>query len=206
MADTYTRILVHCVFSTKARQPLISEPQKLWTYLRGIARNRGVDILAIEVHQTTCHALVALSSSLTIAHLVRDLKANSSRHLNEKARGFAWQDGYAAISVSASQVEIVRRYIQKCKRFIMRGGTSKASTWPCWTSPVWSIRRSMCSINTPWNGHAALVGVSPLCGSATIPHVRRLTPPLTPSRRCAARGHCEIGLDAPQAMTHHFCR
>jgi putative transposase len=112
MADTYTRILVHCVFSTKARQPLISEPQKLWTYLRGIARNRSVDILAIGGTSNHVHALVALSSSLTIAHLVRDLKANSSRHLNEKARGFAWQDGYAAISVSPSQVEIVRRYIE----------------------------------------------------------------------------------------------
>ncbi len=112
MADTYTRILVHCVFSTKARQALISEPQKLWTYLRGIACNRGVDILAIGGTSNHVHALVALSSSLTMAQLVRDLKANSSRHLNEKVRGFAWQDGYAAISVSPSQVEIVRRYIE----------------------------------------------------------------------------------------------
>lgn len=43
---------------------------------------------------------------------MRDLKANSSRHLNEKQRGFAWQDGYAAISVSPSQVESVRGYIE----------------------------------------------------------------------------------------------
>ncbi|MGC2108667.1 MAG: IS200/IS605 family transposase [Candidatus Korobacteraceae bacterium] len=113
MADTYTKILVHCIFSTKGRQALISEPEKLWTYLRGIARNRGVDTLAIGGTANHVHILVGLSSSLTVAQLMRDLKANSSRHLNEKKRGFAWQDGYAAISVSPSQVEIVRRYIER---------------------------------------------------------------------------------------------
>ncbi|MGA2904628.1 MAG: IS200/IS605 family transposase [Candidatus Korobacteraceae bacterium] len=112
MADTYTKILVHCVFSTKERQPQISQPEKLWTYLRGIARNRGVDTLAVGGTANHVHLLIALPSSLTIAQLMRDLKANSSRHLNKKQRGFAWQDGYAAISVSPSQVEAVRRYIE----------------------------------------------------------------------------------------------
>jgi len=113
MADTYTRILVHCVFSTKGRRPQISEPEKLWSYLRGIARNRGADILAIGGTNNHVHVLLALPSSLTIAQLMRDLKANSSRNLNEQTSGFAWQDGYAAISVSPSQVDTVRRYIEQ---------------------------------------------------------------------------------------------
>jgi len=112
VADTYTRILVHCVFSTKNRMPQITEADKLWSYLRGIARNRGVDTLAIGGTANHVHMLIALSSGLTIAQLMRDLKANSSRYLNEKRRGFAWQDGYAAISVSPSQVDTVRRYIE----------------------------------------------------------------------------------------------
>jgi len=112
MADTYTKILVHCVFSTKSREPRISEPQKLWTYLRGIARNRGADTLAIGGTSNHVHALIALPSTLSIAQMMRDLKANSARHLNEKERGFAWQDGYAAISVSPSQVKAVREYIE----------------------------------------------------------------------------------------------
>lgn len=111
MADTYTRILVHCVFSTKNRVPQISEPDRLWNYLRGIARNRRVDALAVGGTANHVHMLLALPSGLTIAELMRDLKANSSRHLNEKQCGFAWQDGYAAISVSPSQVETVKRYI-----------------------------------------------------------------------------------------------
>jgi REP element-mobilizing transposase RayT len=92
MADTYIKILVHCVFSTKERRPQILEPQKLWSYLRGIARNRGVDTLAIGGTANHVHILLALPSSLTVAQMMRDLKANSSRHLNEHMRGFAWQD------------------------------------------------------------------------------------------------------------------
>jgi putative transposase len=111
MADTYTKILVHCVFSTKNRTPQISEPDKLWNYLRGIARNRGADTLSVGGTANHVHMLLSLPSGLTIAQLMRDIKANSSRYLNEKQRGFAWQDGYAAISVSPSQVEAVKRYI-----------------------------------------------------------------------------------------------
>lgn len=112
MADTYTKILVHVIFSTKNRRPQISEPDKLWGYLRGIARHRGADSLAIGGTANHVHMLLALPSCLTIAQLMRDLKANSSRHLNEKQSGFAWQDGYAAISVSPSRVDNVRSYIE----------------------------------------------------------------------------------------------
>jgi putative transposase len=59
------------------------------------------------------HLLLSLPSTVAIAQLVRDLKANSSRHLKEQGRSFAWQDGYAAISVSPSQVAVVRRYIEQ---------------------------------------------------------------------------------------------
>lgn len=113
MADTYIRIFVHCVFSTKNRRPQIAEPAKLWSYLRGLARNRGADILAIGGTDNHVHLLLALPSSLTIAQLMRDLKANSSRHLNEQMHGFVWQDGYAAISVSPSQVDVVKRYVEQ---------------------------------------------------------------------------------------------
>ena len=113
MANTYTKILVHCVFSTKGRRPLIPTPEKLWSYLRGVARNRGADILTIGGTKDHVHLLLALPSALTIAQLMRDLKANSSRHLNEQMSGFAWQDGYAAISVSPSQVDVVRKYIEQ---------------------------------------------------------------------------------------------
>ena len=111
MADTYSRVLVHCVFSTKNRLPQISEPDKLWSHLRGIARNHATDTLVVGGTLNHVHILLALPRNLSISDLMRDLKANSSRYLNEKCRGFSWQDGYAAISVSPSQVEIVKKYI-----------------------------------------------------------------------------------------------
>ena len=48
-----------------------------------------------------------------LVELVRDLKANSSRFMKSNVPGFAWQDGYAAISVSPSQLEVVKRYIAR---------------------------------------------------------------------------------------------
>jgi REP element-mobilizing transposase RayT len=113
MADTYSRVLVHFVFSTKNRLPLISDLDGIWNYLRGIARNRDADVLAVGGTENHVHMLIALPRNLTISTLMRDLKANSSRHLNERHRGFAWQDGYAAISVSPSQVQAVCTYIAR---------------------------------------------------------------------------------------------
>ena len=112
MADTYRGILVHCIFSTKNRLPKISEPDKLWSYLRGIARNHGTDTIAVGGTSNHVHVLLALPRNVTVSNLMRDLKANSSRYLNGKRRGFAWQDGYAAISVSPSQVNVVKKYIE----------------------------------------------------------------------------------------------
>lgn len=86
MADTYTKILVHCIFSTKGRTTSIPEPEKLWQYLRGVARNCGVDTLAIGGTRNHVHALLRIPPSLTVADVIRDLKANSSRHIRNRGR------------------------------------------------------------------------------------------------------------------------
>jgi putative transposase len=107
MGRTYTVNLVHCVFSTKQRQSLMVAPEKLWNYLRGIGRNIRVNVVAVGGTADHVHLLLSVPSTGTVAKIMRDLKANSSRHLNEQRTGFAWQDGYGAISVSPSQVERV---------------------------------------------------------------------------------------------------
>jgi len=47
--------------------------------------------------------------------VVRDVKAVSSRWVHDETgdRGFSWQEGYGAFSVSASQLGVVREYIAK---------------------------------------------------------------------------------------------
>jgi REP element-mobilizing transposase RayT len=79
--------------------------------MRGVARNRGFDIMAIGGTENHVHVLLSVPAGIHLVELVRDLKANSSRFMKANVPGFSWQDGYAAISVSPSQIEAVRRYI-----------------------------------------------------------------------------------------------
>ena len=111
MSRSYVLNCVHCVFSTKGRTQLIRDPEQLWAYMRGIARNRGFDILAIGGTNNHVHVLLSVPAGMHLVDIVRDLKANSSRFMKDKVRLFAWQDGYAGVSVSPSQIEAVKKYI-----------------------------------------------------------------------------------------------
>jgi putative transposase len=112
MPHTYTLQLIHSVFSTKERCNLINDPPRLWDFMRAIGRNCGVNISAIGGTSNHVHVLMMVPATSRTADVVRTLKANSSRWMNEIGHGFAWQDGYAAISVSPSQIPTVVRYIQ----------------------------------------------------------------------------------------------
>ena len=113
MPRSYVLNYVHCVFSTKGRTQLIRDPEPLWAYMRGIARNCGFDILAIGGTNNHVHLLINLPAGNQLVHLIRDLKANSSRFMKSTVPLFAWQDGYAGISVSPSQVGILKQYIAR---------------------------------------------------------------------------------------------
>jgi putative transposase len=112
MGHTYTSTLFHIVFSTKERQPAIAEPAKLWTYMAGVARNLDYEAFAIGGTQNHVHLLVRLPSDVSVSQAVQKLKSNSSRWLRENGSWFGWQEGYGAFSVSASNVDAVRHYIQ----------------------------------------------------------------------------------------------
>jgi putative transposase len=111
MSRSYVLNFVHCVFATKGRTQLIRDTAPLWAYMRGIARNRGFEIIAIGGTDNHIHALISVPAGMHLVDVVRDLKANSSRFMKSNVPRFSWQDGYAAISVSPSQVATVRDYI-----------------------------------------------------------------------------------------------
>lgn len=104
--------LVHCVFSTKNRGSIISEPDVLERYIADITRSLHIPLLAFGGTVNHMHILLVLPPALSLAEAVKKLKGSSSHWMNQSAPGFAWQEGYGAFSVSESQREVVVRYIE----------------------------------------------------------------------------------------------
>ena len=109
---TYSSTLFHIIFSTKERRAIIKQPDKLWAYVAGIARNLNCEALAVGGTENHLHALLRLPTNLAIAEVAQKVKANSSRWLKENGSWLGWQQGYGVFSVSASNMDAVRRYIQ----------------------------------------------------------------------------------------------
>lgn len=114
MAHKYPNVLIHCIFSTKARLNLIPDVllPRLFPYLNGIGRNIRVPVIAAGGTANHVHMLIVLPSDMTVAKVMQIFKANSSRWIGEHGTKFAWQEGYGAFSVSASLRDTVRDYIE----------------------------------------------------------------------------------------------
>src|SRR4051812_47953569 len=108
MAGTYTNLLFHIIFSTRDRAAMITSGLRpeLFNYIGGILRNEGGVLLEIGGMQDHVHLLLKIKAEQSVAELVRLVKANSSKWVNEKPRReerFEWQGGYGAFTVSESQ-------------------------------------------------------------------------------------------------------
>jgi len=114
MPHTYSNLWLHLVFGTEERLPMITEPwrQRLHEYLGGIVR--GMEGLVMEINGVAdhVHLLVRIKPVQRIDYFLRDLKADSSGWIHREglSKFFSWQRGYAAFTVSESQVATVRRY------------------------------------------------------------------------------------------------
>jgi putative transposase len=117
MPHTYTSLKYHVVFSTKSREPFLTTPTRarVWAYMAGVARENGMVAIDIGGVADHVHALLHVPATLAIAKAVQLMKGASSHWTKATFPGiprFAWQDGYGAFSVSESQVDAVREYIQ----------------------------------------------------------------------------------------------
>jgi REP element-mobilizing transposase RayT len=118
MSQSLVKNLVHLVYSTKNRQGWISASvqEKLHAYQAGIFRQWESPALVIGGVEDHVHALFSLSKNEPLKRIVEEVKKGSSKWM--KAEGtkiseFQWQAGYAAFSVSQSNVDDVRRYIER---------------------------------------------------------------------------------------------
>jgi len=117
MANTYTQIYIHIVFAVEGRQNLIAPEHndELQKYITGIVTAQKQKLIAINNMPDHLHLLVGLRPDSSLSDLVRDIKANSPRFINEKhwvIGRFSWQEGFGAFSHSRSQLDDVVRYIQ----------------------------------------------------------------------------------------------
>ena len=116
MANTYTQIYIQIVFAVKGRQNLIPKEHRdeFHNFITGIVSNRGQRLFAIFAMPDHVHLLVSISPNVLISDLVRDIKAGSSKFINDKkwiVGKFNWQEGYGAFSYSKSHVDNVVKYI-----------------------------------------------------------------------------------------------
>ena len=117
MANTYTQIYIHVVFAVEGRQNLIAPEHndELQKYITGILSAQRQKLISINNMPDHLHLLLGLRPDACLSDLVRDVKANSSRIINEKhwvAGRFSWQEGFGAFSYSRSQLGTVIRYIE----------------------------------------------------------------------------------------------
>ena len=117
MPSTHLSLHYHIVFSTKERCTFIDEPWRgrLHAYLGGAVRT--ADGIAESVGGTAdhVHLLIGLRATHRLADVVRDIKQSSSEwvHQSIPMAIFYWQEGYGAFTVSASQRDVVKRYIAR---------------------------------------------------------------------------------------------
>ena len=114
MSHTSGNILLHFIFSTAGRRPLIKPEFRndLFAYLGGIVRELDGTALIVNGPDDHVHMLVRVRPAHSAAEIARVAKANSSRWVREKhSAGFGWQIGYGVFSVSESNVPEVTKYI-----------------------------------------------------------------------------------------------
>lgn len=118
MSHSIVSQLMHCVFSTKERRPMITPTlqPRLFQYMGGIARENKMKLLAAGGVDDHVHLLISLHSTIHISKAMQLIKGGSSKWIHEtfpEHRLFQWQQGYGAFSISVSDIERTVKYINE---------------------------------------------------------------------------------------------
>ena len=117
MANTYSSLFYHVVFSTKNRKQWILPEieNRVWSYIGGIARTHDMKALQVGGIEDHSHALILAKPVHSPSEIAKVIKVESSKWIHQEfdqMRTFAWQDGYGVFSVSKSNVAKVVEYIK----------------------------------------------------------------------------------------------
>jgi putative transposase len=117
MAQSFVSLNYHLIFSTKGREPILSDAirPRLYEYVGGMLRAGQSKLIAAGSMPDHTHWLVSLHQQSSVAETLRQIKATSSRWIHDQfteMRHFAWQAGYGALAVSYSNLAAVESYIR----------------------------------------------------------------------------------------------
>lgn len=116
MPGTYSQIYIQVVFAVKGRESLLQKPWRteVFKYISGIIEGKQQKSIIVNGVSDHVHLLIGLKPITPLSDLVRDIKNNSSKFINERKflpGKFAWQEGYGAFSYAHSQLDAVYQYI-----------------------------------------------------------------------------------------------
>ncbi|PYL60335.1 MAG: IS200/IS605 family transposase [Verrucomicrobia bacterium] len=116
MPQSLSKVILHIIFSTKNREPFLDSDvrPRVHAYLATICRDLGGELVHVGGVADHVHIATTLQRTLSQAEMIEQIKKASSKWIKEvdtRYRGFFWQRGYAAFSVSPSQLEAVLQYI-----------------------------------------------------------------------------------------------
>jgi len=116
MPQSLAKNLIHLVFSTKNREPILTETVRgpLCAYASGVLRDLDSHVIAINTWRDHVHILFALSKNHALSRVVMEVKRATSKWIKTQGRefaGFHWQNGYGAFSIGQSGVVEVKSYI-----------------------------------------------------------------------------------------------
>jgi REP element-mobilizing transposase RayT len=108
MPNTYTQMYVHVIFAVKRRECLITPKlrENLYAYITGITKKKDQKLISINGMPDHIHLLIGFKPDCNLSELIRDIKANSSKWINQNdflKNKFEWQSGFGAFTIGHSK-------------------------------------------------------------------------------------------------------
>lgn len=118
MAQSLSINIIHIIFSTKNRQPLLNKQirERLYPYMAQLVRDKGSECYRIGGVEDHVHLAIRLSKTVTLSKMISEVKTGTSKWLkgvSSSLSEFAWQEGYGAFSVSPKDLDAVIKYIDR---------------------------------------------------------------------------------------------
>jgi REP element-mobilizing transposase RayT len=121
MPQSLSKVILHIVFTTKNREPWLDLDvrPRMYAYLATICRDLGAELLRVGGVADHVHIVTTLPRTVSQAQMIERIKKTSSKWIkahDPRYRGFFWQRGYGAFSVSSSQLAAVLKYVDAQKQ------------------------------------------------------------------------------------------